>query len=309
MEQDCILTSPVPNAVDYPTTYSALIAQAHLAKIANAIYNEFLSARTANRKVEYQIAEMMAHRLDNWKSGLPVYFLASDSPPWFIGPKSIVLWKEQNLRILLWRETKRHHPYLPMHVDSKRRCLEAAIETIHSISSYCTSNESSLHPGIAWYATYFIFQATLVLEASYLSQHSAPSEVLPSDYDNWQVSVAAARRCLEILAKKNNNSASLCLELIGHIHNTSTQFQREAEPGQGEVLGGVSCEGGGGGGDQGGVNQLPDPFAWTSQMDEVVTDPILRTMIDEAFWDFNISPFDAGGQPGGILGQGGMEFS
>ncbi|RSL54342.1 hypothetical protein CEP54_009940 [Fusarium duplospermum] len=145
---DCDNSSVVPTPVNYPTTYSALIAQAQLVKIANGIHHEFLGAKTANQKMEYQLAEIMAQKLDAWRDNLPEYFTSSDVPPWFMGPRSIVLWKEQNLRILLWRGTKKVHPYLPSRMDARGRCLDAAMETIQSISSFVTSSEGILHPGI-----------------------------------------------------------------------------------------------------------------------------------------------------------------
>lgn len=255
-----------------------------MAKIANAIYHEFLSARTANKKVEYQIAEMMAHKLDTWKASLPSYFEAADVPAWFLGPRAVILWKEQNLRILLWRETKQNHPYLPMNVDSKRRCLWAAMETIQSISTYCESNQSSLHPGITWYATYYIFQATLVLEASYLSQRSAANEAVRGDHESWESTVATAKRCLEVLAANNSHSAHSCLDLIEHIHS-STQIQAEdtGMPNEGNT--------------QDSAGLMQDPFTWTTEMDENVTDPIMRSIIDDAFWGFNFSSIDSSGLP------------
>lgn len=262
------------------------------------MYQEFLSARTSNAKVEYQIAEMMDHRLKTWRNDLPDYFSSPPEriPSWFNGPRTIVLWKEQNLRILLWRETKRHHPFLPTQVDSKRRCLDAAMETIHAISSYCTLEKINLHANIAWYATYFIFQATLVLEASHLSRHSGPDEVLPSDYDSWQASVAVATACLETLSKYNQ-AASVCLDIISHIHTNQTQQPRDTEA---EVSRpNMTWHGDGNGNGDG----LFDSLAWMSQ--ETVTDPILRTMIDEVFWGADATGLDASG----LLGEGDLDFS
>jgi transcriptional regulatory protein GAL4 len=297
--QNCSLTSLVPRPVEHPTTYSALIAHAGLARIANAIYQEFLSARTANAKVEYQVAEMLDHSLRTWRSSLPEYFSSPEDqvPLWFKGPRKIVLWKEQNFRILLWRETKRHHPFLPSQVDSKRRCLDTAMETIHAISSYCATEEGSLHANIAWYATYFLFQATLVIEASHLSKRSGPDEVLPSDHDSWQASVATATGCLERLTRYNH-AASVCLDFIGHIHSSQRHQSIDAEaevPNRSNVTWQDATAGDG----------LSDSLAWMSQVEETVTDPILRTMIDEVFWGVDATGLDA---CGGLLGEGGLDF-
>lgn len=265
----------MPAPVNYPTTYSALISQAQLVRIANGIHHEFLSAKTANQKMEYQLAEIMAQKLDVWRGNLPTYFTSPDVPAWFLGPRSIVLWKEQNLRILLWRGTKKVHPYLPSRMDARSRCLDAAMETIQSISSFVASYESSLHPGIVWYGTYFIFQAILVLEASCLGRDGQPDQ----DLGGWEASISAATQCLESLAR-GNSSAALCLEFIERIHRsagsrggemTGTQMDSTQQATDGILA----------------YDYLFDPTAWTSEMDNIATDPVLRELIGEAFMDFD----------------------
>jgi transcriptional regulatory protein GAL4 len=272
----------VPAPVNYPTTYSALIAQAQLVRIANGIHHEFLSAKTANQKMEYQLAEIMAQKLDVWRDNLPTYFTSPDVPPWFLGPRSIVLWKEQNLRILLWRGTKKVHPYLPSRMDARSRCLDAAMETIQSISSFVASYESSLHPGIVWYGTYFIFQAILVLEASCLGRDGQPDQDFPCDSGGWEASISAATQCLESLARRNS-SAALCLEFIERIHRSAgskagempgTQMDSAQQATDGVLT----------------YDYLFDPTAWTSEMDNIATDPVLRELIGEAFLDFEAVP-------------------
>ncbi|KAI8656372.1 Zn(2)-C6 fungal-type domain-containing protein [Fusarium sp. Ph1] len=277
-DQDCDNSSVVPAPVNYPTTYSALIAQAQLVRIANGIHHEFLSAKTANQKMEYQLAEIMAQKLDVWRDNLPTYFTSPDVPAWFLGPRSIVLWKEQNLRILLWRGTKKVHPYLPSRMDARGRCLDAAMETIQSISSFVASYESSLHPGIVWYGTYFIFQAMLVLEASCLGRDGQPDQDFPCDSGGWEASISAATQCLESLARRNS-SAALCLEFIERIHRSAglkagempgTQMDSAQQATDGVLT----------------YDYLFDPTAWTSEMDNIATDPVLRELIGEAFLDF-----------------------
>lgn len=270
----------MPASVNYPTTYSALIAQTQLVKIANGIHHEFLGAKTANQKMEYQLAEIMAQKLDAWRDSLPDYFTSPDAPAWFMGPRSIVLWKEQNLRILLWRGTKKVHPYLPSRMDARGRCLDAAMETIQSISSFVASSERILHPGISWYATYFIFQAILVLEASCLGRSVQPDQDFPCDSSAWEASVSAATQCLDRLAQRSN-SAALCLEFIERIH-------RSAGWKAGEVPG-IQMDSGAQAATDGvlAFDYLFDPTAWTSEMDNIATDPVLRDLIGEAFLDFD----------------------
>ncbi|KAH7001017.1 fungal-specific transcription factor domain-containing protein [Ilyonectria destructans] len=225
-DKDLALISPVPGAVDCPTTLSAIIAQAQLARLANVLYHEFLLAKTANAKLEYQVAEATERNLATWRQTLPSYFTSPDVPTWFLGPRAVVLWKEQNLRIILWRGSTRYHSFLPSKMDAEKRCLEVAMQSIHDIAAFCSAYDGILHLGIAWYATYFLFQAALVLEASYLDKENQQR----SDEETaaWQVVVSEARECLVILARKSK-SASRCLEVLDLIHRR-TQARNIVEP-------------------------------------------------------------------------------
>ncbi|KAI9148959.1 Regulatory protein GAL4 [Paramyrothecium foliicola] len=222
-DKDLELNTPIPAEVDSPTHNSAIIAQAKLAKLANSLYHEFLMAKTASTKIDYQVAESIDRALAQWRRGLPQYFTSQEVPMWFIGPRAVVLWKEQNLRIILWRGSKRKHNFLPLKVDAETRCLEAAMQSIHDIAAFCKDYEGILHLGIAWYATYFLFQAALVLEASYLDNKNQPH--LDEDTLVWRMVVSKARDCLARLAQKSR-PAKRCLEVLDVIHSRTEESCR-----------------------------------------------------------------------------------
>lgn len=215
-DKDCSLTTGTVNVVEYPTPYSAIIAQAQLAQIADAIYKDFLRAKTAGSKIPHQVADGFERNLSAWRQHLPQYFVSADVPSWFLGPRAVVLWKFQNLRILLWRGVEKMHPFLPTKPDASRRCIDSAVQAVHEIASFCGEFEEILHLGINWYATYFLFQATLVLEVGRLSDELR-DEV---DQELLQTSIARSRTCLGILAKKSS-SVNRFLEVLDkiHIHN------------------------------------------------------------------------------------------
>ncbi|GKT48109.1 regulatory protein LEU3 [Colletotrichum spaethianum] len=213
-DKELPLKAPVPPAAEYPTTYSTIIAHAELAKIADAVYHEFLLAKTAGTKIEYRVAETLERELNRWQQALPDYFVATECPLWFRAPRAVVLWKKQNLRILLWRGSQLQHSYLPTRVNAEEKCHGVAMQSIHDIAVFCMAFEGSLHQGIIWYATYFLFQATLVLEANYLTK-AAQSE---QDRVAWQHSVSKSRACLKTLAQKSR-SAKRCLEMLERIHS------------------------------------------------------------------------------------------
>lgn len=217
-------TSPIPEPLDSPTPLSAIIAQANLAKHANALYHEYLMAKTANTKVEYQLSESMDRTLSTWRHSLPHYFTSPDAPAWFLGPRAVVLWKEQNLRILLWRGSKRRHGFLPSRPDAETRCLDIAMQTIHDITGFCDVSNGGLHLGIIWYATYFLFQAALVLEASYLNKEA--QQKLDEETSAWRMVVSKAHECLTTLAQKSK-SAHRCLEVLDLIHRRTGAMRSE----------------------------------------------------------------------------------
>lgn len=206
------LTSQVPPEVDYPTIYSAIIAQAQLAKLADATYHEFLLAKTAGSRIEYRLAESMERDLFRWYKSLPSYFTSMDVPTWFHGPRAVILWKEQNLRILLWRGSQRHHSFLPAKVNADAKCLNVAMDSIHDIATFCTIYESNLYQSLAWYATYFLLQATLVLVAGFLDKNS---QIQPESSELHH-SVFQSRNCLRMLAARNK-SAARYLEMLDLI--------------------------------------------------------------------------------------------
>ncbi|KAI0487007.1 fungal-specific transcription factor domain-containing protein, partial [Xylaria cf. heliscus] len=214
-DKDLAITTAAPPEADGPTTYSAITAQAQLAVIADSVYQEFLLAKTAGTKVEYRVAELMEQRLSGWHRKLPTYFTSQDVPSWFQAPRAIVFWKEQNLRIILWRGTREYHSFLPNKQGAEMKCLEIAMQSIHDITTFCAAYKAAIHRGIAWYAIYFLFQAALVLEASYLQ--SLKQRRYEEDGAFRERSLFQTRACLSHLAQ-TNSSAKRCMEVLDNIH-------------------------------------------------------------------------------------------
>lgn len=160
------------------------------------------------------MAESMERDLVNWYRGLPSYFSVQDVPSWFRGPRSVVLWKEQNLRILLWRGSQAHHSFLPTKMVAEEKCMNVAMDSIHEISAFCMTFEGNLYPSLTWYATYFLLQATLVLVAGFLDKNAQGQAEAPELHH----SIFKSRNCLRMLASRNK-SASRYLEMLDIICN------------------------------------------------------------------------------------------
>ncbi|CAH0046907.1 unnamed protein product [Clonostachys solani] len=289
-DHDLSLQSPVPQELNYPTTCSAIIAQARLAKIGDAIYREFLLARTNGSKIEYRLAESLNRELTGWKQSLPPFFEdPPSSTPWFQGPRAVVLWKEQNLRILLWRGSQDPPAFLTTRVTANERCMDATLETIHDIAGFCMLGDITMYQSLAWYATYFIFQAALVLEACPLQNSAHDPGQMMVQTQLWQHSTMEVRSCLRKLSE-TSKSAERCLELLDQVQ---TRFRPVIRNGfeAGESREGVSNH------QLELVPEIPvdvqvanDPATYNpdqqQELGNELTDPSLRGFLDEMSLDY-----------------------
>jgi transcriptional regulatory protein GAL4 len=213
----------LPEEVNYPTTSSAIIAQTKLAIIANEMHTTFWSVKTSRVEANHDLALTTEVRLFHWRNSLPRYFTSSDVPEWFLGPRAIVLWKEQNLRILLWRSSQRRHLTETGKSVARLKCYATAIETINDVAVFCTEHTESLHMGLNWYATYFLFQALLVLVVGRVELSSAPlpsQSTPPGDEASCSEAVDQGRRCLQLLDKPNS-TARRCIEILDRLQSFS----------------------------------------------------------------------------------------
>lgn len=101
-------------------------------------------------------------------------------------------------------------------------CHYAAIETIQDITTFCLDYPDALHVGLNWYATYFLFQATVVLAFHHLRPcQPLDTHLAAANQELWQISMTKARHCLDYLSR-DSKAASRCLEVLDRI---SEQFQ------------------------------------------------------------------------------------
>lgn len=169
--------------------------------------------------MEYRAAEAMERDLGNWRKSLPGYWTPEvEVPPWFQVPRAVVLWKEQNLRILLWRGTQMCHSFLPTTKTAASKCLDVAMQSIHDIAKFCSTHVGPFHQGLTWYATYFLIQATLILHVYGVSSNTQSwnGEEEGRQQDEWRYSMRTAYNCLGFLAQ-SNKSARRCLEILQRL--------------------------------------------------------------------------------------------
>lgn len=220
----CSLDSTIAATVDYPTNYSVIIAQSRLAGISNLISSELFSPRSQT-SFDLGRSRSIEHRLKAWKLSLPVYFSTQTVPDWFHGPRAVVIWKELNLRMMLWWGSHRLCTSPREQTEARNMCQYTAIETIQEIATFCQKRTDYLHPSLTWYATYFLFQAVLVLNIYSLQPDtSGLTDMGPATADQ-ELSLLAVSRTQECLVtlSKTSKPATRCLEVLERIKRTSQQ--------------------------------------------------------------------------------------
>lgn len=200
-----------------------------LASIGNNIYSNVISAPKEN-VLDLRTSRSLDYQLKAWKLSLPVYFTAQDVPDWFRGPRAVVGWKEQNLRMMLWWGSQRLCGIQSDIEEARNMCNFAATEAIQDITTFCADYRDNIHVGLSWYATYFLFQATLVLSIHYLGpyQQMDMSPVIVNQ-ELWALSISRARDCLAQISQ-SNEAAARCLAVLERIRDQSQQSQHFYTP-------------------------------------------------------------------------------
>lgn len=217
----CLLA---PAQVEYPTTNSSAIAQASLAITANEIYSDSLSAQTRGSGMSINKAAEMEQKLLSWKVALPSYFRSYDSPDWFHGPRAIVFWKEENLRLIIWSGVQQSSDLQSMdslnYQTILHRRMEVAMDVVQSITSFCFKKVAILNQNIIWYAVYYQFQAILALDAGLMK--ASTDDLAPA----WEHALSEARRCLCHLGTWSP-SAARCVSILDRIRERRRRPCRE----------------------------------------------------------------------------------
>lgn len=148
-----------------------------------------------------------------------MYFTVQDMPDWFRGPRAVVGWKEQNLRMMLWWGSQRLCNVPSDTEEARNMCRYVATETIQDITTFCLDYRDSIHLSLSWYATYFLLQATILLSIDFLRPYQAidkgPDTV---NQELWTLSISRARDCLVQLGQ-NNGAATRCLAVLDRIRD------------------------------------------------------------------------------------------
>lgn len=137
--------------------------------------------------------------------------------------------------MLLWWGSQRLCSVPSEREEAQNMCHFAAVETIQDVTTFCRDFFDTLHTGLSWYATYFLFQASVVLSIHHLRPlPPLDSSLAAVNQELWFSSISRARDCLASLGP-TNNAAMRCLAVLDRIRDRSPPGQpaqiREYDPG------------------------------------------------------------------------------
>lgn len=223
------LSRTAPSEADHITTFSAVIMQSRFHLLANDIYTKVISMPFPAATELVRLDDTM---IGKWESSVPVWYRRDAIiPPQFATGHAIMWWRLSNFRIIMYR------PYVIQRVLQARshvgddavpsavqeayaRCLREANESISAISTFWANTSPSRMA--AWYALYFLFQASLIPCVCLRNEPTAPSS------GNWRAQISQTMRTMQHLATINP-SAQDCLNVLERLCGPFLQPQMAAQ--------------------------------------------------------------------------------
>lgn len=223
--------------VEFPTIYSGLIWQAKFTIVSTQIYNRLISNPPTSA---HECLELNS-RINRFVNSLPPIFsentLVAEQasrvpgedkvPEWLSFTRHRLIWRYKNLQLILLRAfvwqrvigVKNPDIYelasSPEGKMCRRVCLEVTHETIVSVSNFIEHDEITVMK--SWYATFFLFHASLISVVCLCSEPSSKHAV------NWKNDIIMAKQALATLSQSN----SLANKFITVIDNLCGKYLGE----------------------------------------------------------------------------------
>ncbi|KAI1367894.1 fungal-specific transcription factor domain-containing protein [Xylaria arbuscula] len=226
------LSKSYPKDVDGITSYTALITQANFHIATTPIYCRVISKPPPSAE---ELLSMESRLIEPWLGNIPSYFAeGATTPTRYRHAHMVMKWRVRNFRIIMYRPfvirkalNSRDHRYSesPDDLQAYDICLNQARETIASISNHVA--ETRCNRLEAWYALYFLFQATLI---PCICLRSDPTS---SAADDWKEQIMSAWKSITSLASLNSSSARCCQaisELCGQFVNLRAPHPHNCAP-------------------------------------------------------------------------------
>lgn len=211
------LSRTAPNEADHVTTFSAVIMQSRFHILTNEIYTKVISMPLPTAMELVRLDDTM---ISKWELSVPDWYRHDAIiPPQFATGHAIMWWRLSNFKIIMYR------PYVIQHVLQARsqpvedavppavqeayaRCLREADESIKAISAFWANSSPSRMS--AWYALYFLFQASLIPCVCLRNRPNSPSS------ESWRTQISQTMSTMQQLLQINP-SAQECLNVLQRL--------------------------------------------------------------------------------------------
>ncbi|KAH7399199.1 fungal-specific transcription factor domain-containing protein [Phaeosphaeria sp. MPI-PUGE-AT-0046c] len=211
------LSRAFPNEVDHITTFSAVIVQSRFHLLTNDIYTRVISMPFPSAAELVKLDDIL---MEKWESSVPHWYHRDASiPPRFATSHAIMWWRLSNFKIIMYRPHVIHRVLQARSQDAAQiasidvqeahdRCLNEARQSIASISEFWASSAPTTM--LAWYALYFLFQASLIPCICLRNEPSSPLS------GSWREQLRQTMRTMQLIAPVNP-SAQECSLVIDRL--------------------------------------------------------------------------------------------
>lgn len=234
------LSRALPDEVDHITTFSAVVIQSKFHLLTNDIYTRVISMPFPSAADLVRLDDIL---MEKWESSMPDWYRRDSTiPPRFATSHAIMWWRLSNFKIIMYRPhviqrvlQARSQGAAPVASTSVQeaydRCLHEARDSIRSISDFWASSLPTTMS--AWYALYFLFQASLIPCVCLRNEPSSPLS------GSWREQLRQTMRTMQLIAPVNP-SAQECSLVIQRLcgpflqnHQASQDAQVTATPDSG----------------------------------------------------------------------------
>lgn len=216
------LSRSLPSEADHATTFSAVIMQSKFHMMTNDIYTRVISMPFPSASELIRLDDTLIRK---WESSVPAWYLAN-SPmlPKFATGHAIMWWRLYNFRIIMYRpyvirrvlqarvpdtNSNSNSDAIPSAVqEASDRCLRDAEASITAITEFWAATPPTRLA--AWYALYFLFQASLIPCVCLRNEPNAPASA------SWRNQINQTLHTMQLISTLNP-SAQDCYNIIQRL--------------------------------------------------------------------------------------------
>ena len=214
------LSRSLPSEADHATTFSAVIIQSKFHMMTSDIYTRVISIPFPSASELIRLDDTLIRK---WESSVPLWYRQS-SPmlPKFATGHAIMWWRLHNFRIIMYRpyvirrvlqarapDGNSNGDAIPSAVqEASDRCLRDAEASIIAITEFWAATPPTRLA--AWYALYFLFQASLIPCVCLRNEPNAPSSA------NWRNQINQTLHTMQLISNLNP-SAQDCYNVIQRL--------------------------------------------------------------------------------------------